>query len=302
MTDVTQAVPLDYPSEDDLQFLPEGPVEISECQFSWVAIQHSSTATTGSLCEFDLANQQNTRYDLEGRPGFAFRQADGSYVIGLERSLIRFDPTSKRSTTLADGIDADVENTIINDGLQIGDDFVFGCKDLEFATKKAGLYLFRSGDSQLIRLRSDRICSNGKVVVEEGGELRLYDIDSPARTVWSYKLDIAAGQITDEKVEFDLTSESAVPDGMTITPDGKHLIIAMFQPEKVSDGQTRMYDRQSGELVKVWETIGSRQNTCPAIIHFEGQTRVLITTASEHMDDADREMCPMAGRFFLADL
>ena len=303
MSETRQAKPLGFPETDDLRFLPEGPIPLGEKKFSWVGIQHGAAATSGSLNIFDLASGANQRFDLPGRPGFAFPcQTEGKFIVGVERSLGFFDTTNQSWELICDGIDADVENTIINDGMVVGDNLIFGTKDLEFATKKAGLYLYHGSDSKLIRLRDDQICSNGKAVVDDGsGGLQLLDIDSPTRTVVSYPLDIDAGTLGEPTVVLDLTDDPAVPDGMIVTPDGKGIIVAMFHPGDAVDGETRLYDRASGQLQCVWVTNKSRQNTCPALIASDGQLKLIITTAVEHMSDADQKICSNAGQLFIGD-
>ena len=303
MSEVRQAKPLSIPDTDALRFLPEGPIPIGEGRASWVGIQHGSDATNGSLNLLDLESETNQSFSLPGRPGFAFpRQRDGSFVIGCERTLGYFDPSTSQWSPFCEGIDQDVENTIINDGLVYHDNLIFGTKDLEFATKKAGLYLHRGSDQALIRLRDDQICSNGKAVIENSdGKLRLLDIDSPTRQIVSYPLDIAAGTLGQPEVVIDFEGDPGVPDGAIVTPDQTGIIVSIFRPEVAEHGETRLYDLASGQLRCTWETPGSPQNTCPALIPHQGGLKLLITTAVEHMTQADQQRCPNAGKLFLAD-
>ncbi len=178
---------------------------------------------------------------------------------------------------------------------------MFGTKDLEFANKKAGRYLYRGSDKQLIRLRDDQICSNGKAILAKGGELSLYDIDSPTRTVVRYTLNIQAGTLSEPEVVLDLTSDPAVPDGAILTPDGSGLIVSMFLPQAAAFGETRYYDLASGECRKIWRTPLSPQNTCPALVQFDGQLKLVITTAVENMSQEDQAICSNAGKLFIAD-
>ncbi|MEM1071001.1 MAG: SMP-30/gluconolactonase/LRE family protein, partial [Planctomycetota bacterium] len=172
----------------------------------------------------------------------------------------------------------------------------------EFATKKAGLYLFRGQDQKLIRLRDDQICSNGKSIIEGAdGQLRLLDIDSPTRQIVSYRIDIAAGSIDAPAVVIDFEGDPGVPDGAIVTPDQKGIIVSVFRPEVAEFGETRWYDLASGELRCTWQTPGSPQNTCPALIPHDGQLKLLITTAVEHMSEEDQKRCPNAGQLFIAD-
>ncbi|MEM9365332.1 MAG: SMP-30/gluconolactonase/LRE family protein [Planctomycetota bacterium] len=298
---VAEALAIDQSVE--LRFLPEGPIQTRDDQLSWVAIQHAADQPVGSLNLLNLSDLGNVQHALPGRPGFAFEcETPGRFVVGLERELGIFDTDNGSWTKFCDGIDAQVTNTIINDGVVWEDNLVFGCKDIEFATKKAGLYLFRGRDKTLVQLRDDQICSNGKAVWQDAaGTTFLIDIDSPTRQIVQYELDIEAGKLGDATVLVDLTEDPAVPDGGILTPDGKSFVVSMFRFGAAEDGQTRCYDLATGELQEVWTTPGSPQNTCPAWVLKDGKLHLLITTAIEHMDEETLAACPNSGRLFLAE-
>lgn len=304
MTEIRQAQPTSVPDSDALRYLPEGPIPLGDGLISWVGIQHGSDATTGSLNLLDLRTEINQSFNLPGRPGFAFPcDRDHTFVVGCERSLGLFDVSTGLWKTFCEGVDAGVTNTIINDGIAWGDNLIFGTKDLEFATKKAGLYLYRGSDQKLICLRDDQICSNGKgILPANDGSLRLFDIDSPTRQLVSYDIDIAGGRLGPSKVVIDFAGDPAVPDGAILTPDGKGVIVSMFRPEFAEHGETRWYDIASGELRCVWQTPLSPQNTCPALVRVAGTLKLVITTAVEHMSSESRAKCPNAGRIFIGDV
>ncbi len=304
MTEICQAKPLSVPDTDALRFLPEGPIPLGDGLVSWVGIQHGSDATTGSLNLLDLRSETNTSFNLPGRPGFAFpTDQDHTFVVGCERSLGLFDVSTGLWHSFCEGVDSAVENTIINDGIAINDNLIFGTKDLAFATKKAGLYLYRGADRKLICLRDDQICSNGKGVLQaEEGSVELLDIDSPTRQLVRYELDIAAGRLGPAKVVLDFAGDPAVPDGAILTPDNTGVIVAMFRPEVADHGETRLYDIASGELRCIWQTPLSPQNTCPALVRVNGTLKLLITTAVENMSDEAKQKCSNAGRIFIADV
>jgi sugar lactone lactonase YvrE len=291
------------PEDNQLRFLPEGPYALGDGRFSWVGIQHGPTATHGSLNIFDLATRTNQSYDLRGRPGFA-RPTDieGKYIIGCERELGVFDINDRSWTTIVAGVDHDVTNTIINDGTLIGNCLLFGSKDLEFKTKKAGLYLYRGSDGKLIQLRNDQICSNGKDVISSGdGGLHLIDIDSPTRVVVRYRLDIDRGTLSDAETLIDLRQLDGVPDGMVLTPDEQSAIISLYNPNPAKLGETRQYSLINGELERIWTTPNSPQATCPLLIEdTDGSVKLVITTAIEHMPVDRRTDSTLAGGLFIA--
>jgi sugar lactone lactonase YvrE len=284
------------PGNESVRFLPEGPYPLGPDRFSWVAIQHGAQASVGSLNIYDAKSGVNQSYALAGRPGFAFPTDRGNFVVGCERSVGIFSPMDGSWRPLVDGVDSHVQGTIINDGLVWDGNLIFGTKDLEFKTKKAGLYLWRRSDRQLISLRSDQICSNGKVVLpRDDGAVDLLDIDSPTRRVVAYRLDIAAGTIDEGRLVVDLKDQIGVPDGMTMTLDGKSLIISLYNPDEAAFGRTIQVGIASGLLEREWQTVGSPRATCPQWVELGGQLVLVITTAVEHMASDRRVGAPNAG-------
>lgn len=308
MPETRFAQSLGFPTDDALRFLPEGPIPTGDGTFSWVGIAHGVGVNHGSLNLFNMATGINESFPLPGRPGFAFAcQTPGKFVIGCERSLGFFDTASGTWSPFCDGVDADVDNTIINDGVVFGDNLIFGTKDLAFETQKAGLYLFRGRDQKLIRLRNDQICSNGKAVITaDDGSHHLIDIDSPTRLIVRYPIDIDAGTLGKPQTVLDLTADPAVPDGMILTPGnigngGKGLIVSMFNPWIDPQGETRLYDFDSGELICTWVTAGAPQNTCPALVRHDGSLRLIITTAVENLSAENLAKVPASGQIFVGE-
>ena len=292
------------PADEATRFLPEGPTALGIGKFCWVAIQHGPQATSGSLNIFDVASRQNQQFPLPGRPGFAKPTTRaGVFVVGLERQIGLFNTADQSWQTLVDGVDADVSGTIINDGTAYANNLVFGTKDLEFKTKKAGLYLYRGSDRQLIRLRADQICSNGKDVVDAGdGGLHLIDIDSPTRKIVRYRIDIEQGSLSECETIVDLGGLEGVPDGMIMTPDEQSLIVSLYNPNPAGFGETRQYSIFNGELEQIWRTPLSPQATCPLLLEIDdGSVKLIITTAVEHMPPERRTDSRQAGGLFMAE-
>ncbi|MEZ6062627.1 MAG: SMP-30/gluconolactonase/LRE family protein [Planctomycetaceae bacterium] len=267
-----------------------------------MGIQHGADSTVGSINILNTLTGNNQSYLLPGRPGFAFpTNRPGVFVCGVERSLGLFDTATNSWTEFAGDIDRGVDNTIINDGVVFEDCLIFGCKELEFKTKKAGLYLWRGGDRKLVQLRSDQICSNGKAVIKVNGGLQLVDIDSPSKTITRCDLDVTNGTVGEPHVIVDLTSEDVFPDGMVITPDGNSLIVALYDPGDPSAGAARQYGLQSGKLEAVWTCPGSPRVTCPQLVRIGGTVMLLLTTAVEHMPPEQQAKHSNAGCIFIGE-
>jgi sugar lactone lactonase YvrE len=304
MAQWSEARVLFEPRDMELRFLPEGPFGLADGRFSWVGIQHGGSARYGSLNIFDTKTGENQSFRLPGRPGFARPTDDPSkFVIGAERELGIYDIGTGEWSVFCTGIDQRVENTIVNDGTMWQDNLIFGTKDLEFKTKKAGLYLFRGRDRQLIQLRDDQICSNGKAVIPgPGGGLTLLDIDTPTRKVVRYELDIAGGKLGPAETVIDLAGATGFPDGMTLSPDGRSAIISFYNPDEAEFGLTQQYDLQTGRLEFSWRTPASPQNTCPLLLRLPGgDVQLVITTAIEHMASERLAKASQSGCLFVAD-
>jgi sugar lactone lactonase YvrE len=220
----------------------------------------------------------------------------------MERSIVLFDIRDASLELVCDGIDRLVEGTIINDGVVFDDHLVFGCKDLKFCDKKAGLYLLRAGESVPVQLSDRQICSNGKAIAHDAHRgYILYDICSCSKQVMAWSLDIAGGKITDPRVVVDLTREPVFPDGMIMTPDGRSLIVAIYDPRDVPHGEARQYAIVDGQLERVWRCIASPRVTCPQLIERSGRIELLLTTATEGMPPELREKSVNAGCLFVAE-
>ena len=295
----SQASLLYTPPEESLRFLPEGPYPIDQDRFSWVAIQHGPNAKTGSVNVYDFRTGVNHTYALPGRPGFAFPTDRGNFVVGCERSLGIYSIADGSFQPFVTSVDSDVEGTIINDGVISEGNLIFGTKDLEFKTKKAGLYLWRRSDRKLIRLRNDQICSNGKVVRSlGGGVIELLDIDSPTRKVVAYRINVERGVIESERVALDLKDQVGVPDGMTSTLDGKGVIISLYNPDPAPYGRTIQVNLETQQVEREWQTEGSPQATCPQWVNRGGSVTLLVTTAVENMPSERRSAALNSGSLF----
>lgn len=291
------------PDSAALRFLPEGPYSLQGGKVSWVGIQHGADSTSGSINLLDVNQLANESFPLSGRPGFAFpTDRDGVFVTGVERSVGLFDLSNGQWTPFVENVESGVSNTIINDAVVFEGNLIFGCKELEFKTKKAGLYLWRRRDGKTIRLRDDQICSNGKAVIRNhSGSLTLYDIDSCTKQIVRRDLDIENGTVAELQVVVDLTSDDVFPDGMILTPDHKSLIVALYDPGDPNFGAARQYSLANGQLEAIWTCAGSPRVTCPQLVEHEGRVRLLLTTAVEHMPAEQLAKHPNAGCLFIGD-
>jgi sugar lactone lactonase YvrE len=291
-----------HPDAGELGFLPEGPYPLGEGRMLWVAIQHGETAVRGSLNVLDLESRRNRTFALPGRPGFAFPTTDPQvFLIGCEKQVGFYRPESGEWIGPALPVESHIGGTIVNDALIHGDALIFGTKDVAFQAPLGGLYFWRPTTGAFGRLAERQTCSNGKVILETAGALSLLDIDTPTRKVVAYPFDPEAGRVGEPRVALDLGGESAYPDGMIATPDGRSVVIAFYDPGEPAFGVARQYGLESGEVEVVWRTAGSPRVTCPQWLLVGGRSRLVLTTAAEHMSEEQRRLHPRAGALFLAD-
>lgn len=290
------------PTTEQLRYLPEGPYPYGENQLSWVGIQHGANATTGSINLFDFNSGTNESIELPGRPGFAFAtNRDGIFVTGMERRIGLFNTEDSTFRPLGDPIESDVTGTVINDAVVFSGGLIVGCKDLNFADAKAGLYLWRRSDWQTIKLRSDQTCSNGKVVFGDGERVTLLDIDTPTKTVVRYELDVTDGRLSPPEVMIDMSEGDVYPDGMIATPDGNSVIIAFYNPADAEFGEAKQFSLSTGEVEAVWRTEKSPRVTCPQLVKRNGRIHLILTTAVEGMTAEQQAQHTNAGSLFIGE-
>lgn len=288
--------------EPEHAYLPEGVRPLADGRLVWITIQCGPGREDGALHEFDPGTGRNVTFPLPGRPGFALpTDAAGEYVLGMEREIGRFATAARTMQTIVDGVDGDRDGTIVNDAEPCRDGIVFGLKDTAFRERKAGLYFLRNADHALFRLRSDQLCSNGKVVRElRPGRVELFDIDSPTRVVRRNVLDTARGVLGEESIAIDLRAERGVPDGMCGVPGTEEVVIAMFDPEHAEFGRALRCSLRDGTILAEYRTYGAAQVTCPAWVPGRGPRggTLWLTTATEHLSPERLARQPNAGCLF----
>ena len=283
-------------------YLAEGPRALGPGRLAWITIQCGMASKHGALHVLNAARSENRTWLLPGRPGFVFAtNRDSVFLLGMERSVGLYDTHTHRFEELVSGIDAHTTGTIVNDAVLCAAGLVFGCKDTAFRDKKAGLWFLRRKDLKLVALRKDQLCSNGKVVRElPGGKLELFDIDSPARVVARYELDVERATCTAPTIAIDLRDERGVPDGMVLVPGTDEVVIAMFDPEPAASGRALQCSLRTGARVREFVTPGAAQVTCPQWLPGHSGTQLVLTTAAEHLTAERLAQQPNAGCLFVA--
>jgi sugar lactone lactonase YvrE len=291
--------------EDEDRFLPEGPRPITldgRDALIWVNIQTAPDAARGALHAVYFDNDETGVWNLPGRPGFVFpTDRPGTVFVGVGKQVGTLDLETNEFRPLATIPDAD-PRTIINDGEVVpgGRAVVFGTKDVRFADPIAGLYLFTQSDNSVSLLAPRQTCSNGKLFAYYGGDLVLFDIDTPTRKVVRYRLDLGRRVAVPDGVALDLGGVPGFPDGMRAAAENT-AVVAFYNPDPVSAGKAIRFDLSTGQAVEEWTTPGSPRVTCPCLVPRPDGVKLVLTTATEGMPAEQRENCPNAGLLFIAD-
>ena len=268
------ARPFFRPEDAKLRYLPECPRFI-EGSVYWVSIQYGPDVKEGGLNVLDPATRTNRHIPLPGRPGFlAAGDTPGEVVIGLERSLVRYDVTANRITaTLAQVTDD--PRVILNDGMVVPGGLLFGTKDLKIQEPIAALYHFDFATGAVRQLLGGQVCSNGKYL--HGG--MLVDIDSGPRRITEYRFDGTSLERT--RLIKPPEALPAIPDGLRPAPGGESIVVAFVDLDPAHDGIAQQIRLADGAVLKEWVFPGAPKVTCPEFIELDGRPHLLFTTASE---------------------
>lgn len=301
----TVARPLVRPEREEDRFLPEGPRPLTLAgrdALAWVNIQTAADARSGAIHVRFWDTGERKAWPLPDRPGFLLPTTrPGVLLVGAGKAVGTLDLGSGAWAPLATVPD-DNPRTIVNDGEVVpgGRAVVFGTKDTLFKDPVAGLYLFTLDDNAVSLVADRQTCSNGKVFARRGGDLALYDIDTPTRRVVEYRIDLQRRSLTRGGTALDLATAPGFPDGMCDGTEGT-LIVAFYDPDPVDAGRAVRYELGTGRAVEEWRTPGSPRVTCPCLVRRRDAVKLVLTTAVEGMPADHRRRCPEAGSVFIAD-
>jgi sugar lactone lactonase YvrE len=289
------------PAETD-RFLPEGPREVvvdGRQALAWVNIQTSATATSGEI-HLLFADGEHRRLSQAKRPGFLIPTDRPNVVlVGADKAIGLVDLATNHWTPLAT-IDDPCPFTTINDGEPTPDcrAVVFGTKDVRFQEPIGHLYLYTPDDNRVTVLADGQTCSNGKVFEQTDDGLFLFDIDTPKRNIVRYRLDIERRTLTLDGPAIDLSMIAGFPDGMVDGGNGT-FVVAFYNPDPVADGLAIRIDRTGG-IIEEWRVPQSPRVTCPLLVRRDNRIQLILTTATEGMPEAIRNIAPDAGNLFIA--
>jgi len=291
------------PFSQEQFYLAEGPYVVKNpndwqtCQFSFVNIQ-TGLNKPGQLHVVNTQNWSHQVYELPEPVGFAFPARDDTkYVLGLGQGVVVYDTSTKDIRKLIPEVKE--TDTLVNDALLIEEGLVFGTKHLRTPEKLAGLWYYSYNNQNHTLLLPNLKISNGMDTIhDEHGNLWLIHTDSPDGTIKKFRFDPKTGTFDRNGVVIiDVRDSKASPDGLTLSPDKKHLIVALWNDdENATQGEARQYNLETGKLERIFVVPGAPRVTCPILV----KDKVILTSAWEGSVKL-RDAQPNSGRIFVAD-
>eukprot|EP01124_Arcella_intermedia_P016607 TRINITY_DN23217_c0_g1_i1.p1 TRINITY_DN23217_c0_g1~~TRINITY_DN23217_c0_g1_i1.p1 ORF type:complete len:341 (-),score=53.10 TRINITY_DN23217_c0_g1_i1:52-1035(-) len=299
---VKEAVALDFSAEQF--YLAEGPYVVRRAGewpgavFSFVNIQKGPDEP-GQLHIVDSSSWRHQVFDLPEPVGFAFpTDKENIFVMGLGKGLALYDTQTGQVERLVE--DLKEGDTLVNDALLIDNGLVFGSKHLKTPQRIAGLWYYPYASRQLVHLLPNLKISNGMdTFTDNNGELWLVHTDSVDGVVKKFPFDPINGKVNHLKGEVivDVRPLKVSPDGLTLSPDKKHLIVALWNDDEGAKyGEAHQYSMETGKLERIWRVPGAPRVTCPILV----KDRVILTTAWEGSVRL-KETQPNSGRLFIGD-
>ena len=253
--------------------LGEGPI--------WSAVTNSVTWTDITQNTFhtaDIDTGKTMSFGVPSMVGAIAHSKDGGYIAATQKGFARIGADGKYSP-LHSFLPDDMR---MNDGkVDPSGRFWAGSMALSFEKGRGSLYVLEK-DNSYRSILDDITLSNGMDWSPDAQYF--YYIDSVPGVLKRFDYDLHTGQISNPKDLITFDSSSGIPDGMSMSSDGK-IVIALW------DGRRIEIYEPSGEKVSEITLGVSRPTSCT----FAGPNRdiLIVSTASQGIDRADE---PLAGK------
>jgi len=253
--------------------LGEGPI--------WSANTNSVTWTDITQNTFhtaDIDTGKTMSFGVPSMVGAIAHSKDGGYIAATQKGFARIGVDGKYSP-LHSFLPDDMR---MNDGkVDPSGRFWAGSMALSFEKGRGSLYVLEK-DNSYRSILDDITLSNGMGWSPDAQYF--YYIDSVPGVLKRFDYDLHTGQISNPKDLITFDSSSGIPDGMSMSSDGK-IVVALW------DGRRIEIYEPSGEKVSEITLGVSRPTSCT----FAGPNRdiLIVSTASQGIDRADE---PLAGK------
>lgn len=226
------------------------------------------------------------------RPGCLAVRRQGGLVLAMADGFYFVDPARGHFESIVN-VESDLPETRMNDGKtdRQGRFWSGSVFESEGQTPRPIASLYRLSENLTsTKAATGFVCSNGLAWSPDSS--RLYFTDSATPYVWQWDFDASTGEIDDQRVFIDLSSEKAVGDGATVDADGCYWLTLPFK------GKVQQYDPH-GRLMRSIDLPVDTPTCCefggPALDVLYVTTATLRRPASELRDQ------PWAGGLLAID-
>jgi len=253
--------------------LGEGPIWSADTNsVTWTDITQNTFHTA------DIDTGKTMSFGVPSMVGAIAHSKEGGYIAATQKGFARIGVDGKYSP-LHSFLPDDMR---MNDGkVDPSGRFWAGSMALSFEKGRGSLYVLEK-DNSYRSILDDITLSNGMGWSPDAQYF--YYIDSVPGVLKRFDYDLHTGQISNPKDLITFDSSSGIPDGMSMSSDGK-IVIALWD-----GGRIEIYE-PSGEKVSEITLGVSRPTSCT----FAGPNRdiLIVSTASQGIDRADE---PLAGK------
>lgn len=253
--------------------LGEGPI--------WTPETNSVTWTDITQNTFHIANIDTGKTESFGVPsmiGAIAQTKDGHYIAATQKGFARISVDGKYSP-LHSFLQDDMR---MNDGkVDPAGRFWAGSMALSFEKDRGSLYILET-DNSYQKVLDNITLSNGMGWSPDAQYF--YYIDSIPGVLKRFEYDLDNGKISNPKNLITFAAASGVPDGMSVSSDGK-IVVALWD-----GGRIEIYEPTGAKVSEI--KLGVSRPTCCT---FAGpnQDILIVSTASQGIDRADE---PLAGK------
>jgi len=253
--------------------LGEGPIWSADTNsVTWTDITQNTFHTA------DIDTGKTMSFGVPSMVGAIAHSKDGGYIAATQKGFARIGVNGKYSP-LHSFLPDDMR---MNDGkVDPSGRFWAGSMALSFEKGRGSLYVLEK-DNSYRSILDDITLSNGMGWSPDAQYF--YYVDSIPGVLKRFDYDLYTGHISNPKDLITFDSSSGIPDGMSMSSDGK-IVIALWD-----GGRIEIYE-PSGEKVSEITLGVSRPTSCT----FAGPNRdiLIVSTASQGIDRADE---PLAGK------
>ena len=253
--------------------LGEGPIWSADTNsVTWTDITQNTFHTA------DIDTGKTMSFGVPSMVGAIAHSKEGGYIAATQKGFARIGVDGKYSP-LHSFLPDDMR---MNDGkVDPAGRFWAGSMALSFEKGRGSLYVLEK-DNSYRSILDDITLSNGMGWSPDAQYF--YYIDSVPGVLKRFDYDLYTGHISNPKDLITFDSSSGIPDGMSMSSDGK-IVVALWD-----GGRIEIYE-PSGERVSEITLGVSRPTSCT----FAGPNRdiLIVSTASQGIDQADE---PLAGK------